>query len=67
MRAAVEAQLRDLHNREAGLGDSLLLTHIAEAISTATGETDHKLTSPLADVTAATNQLLVFGGITWLG
>jgi uncharacterized phage protein gp47/JayE len=56
-----------LHNREAGLGDSLLLTHIAEAISTATGETDHKLTSPLADVTAATNQLLVFGGITWLG
>ena len=67
VRAAVEAQLRDLHNREAGLGDSLLLTHIAEAISTATGETDHKLTSPLADVTAATNQLLVFGGITWLG
>ncbi|MDQ0670200.1 baseplate J/gp47 family protein [Pseudomonas sp. W2I6] len=67
VRAAVEAQLRDLHNREAGLGDSLLLTHIAEAISTATGETDHTLTSPLADVTAATNQLLVFGGITWLG
>lgn len=66
VRAAVEAQLRDLHNREAGLGETLLLTHIAEAISTATGETDHKLTSPLADVTAATNQLLVFGGITWL-
>ncbi|WP_330564527.1 baseplate J/gp47 family protein [Pseudomonas yamanorum] len=66
VRAAVEAQLRDLHNREAGLGDTLLLTHIAEAISTATGETDHTLTNPLADVTAATNQLLVFGGITWL-
>jgi uncharacterized phage protein gp47/JayE len=31
VRAAVEAQLRDLHNREAGLGDTLLLTHIAEA------------------------------------
>ncbi|MFK3824348.1 baseplate J/gp47 family protein [Pseudomonas yamanorum] len=66
VRAAVEAQLRDLHNREAGLGDTLLLTHIAEAISTATGETDHTLANPLADVTAATNQLLVFGGITWL-
>ncbi|NVZ49431.1 baseplate J/gp47 family protein [Pseudomonas sp. B6002] len=67
VRAAVEAQLRDLHSREAGLGDTLLLSHIAEAISSATGETDHRLASPVADVTAANNQLLVFGGITWVG
>lgn len=66
VRAAVEAQLRDLHNREAGLGETLLLSHIAEAISSASGETDHLLASPVADVSAADNQLLVFGGITWL-
>ncbi|ROM99162.1 baseplate J/gp47 family protein [Pseudomonas brassicacearum] len=66
VRAAVEAQLRDLHNREAGLGETLLLTHIAEAISSATGESDHKLVAPAADVTAASNQLLTFGGCVWL-
>ncbi|APC15659.1 baseplate J protein [Pseudomonas frederiksbergensis] len=66
VRAAVEAQLRDLHNREAGLGDTLLLTHIAEAISSATGESDHKLVAPAADVTAGSNQLLTFGGCVWL-
>jgi uncharacterized phage protein gp47/JayE len=66
VRAAIEAQLRDLHNREAGLGETLLLTHIAEAISSATGETDHKLTAPSADVVAASNQLLTFGGCVWL-
>ncbi|CAN1599401.1 baseplate J/gp47 family protein [Pseudomonas mediterranea] len=66
VRAAVEAQLRDLHNREAGLGETLLLTHIAEVISSATGETDHTLIAPVADVIAASNQLLTFGGCVWL-
>ncbi|MFJ4143530.1 baseplate J/gp47 family protein [Pseudomonas sp. NPDC089734] len=65
VRAAVQAQLMDLHNREAGLGETLLLTHIAEAISGATGETDHVLSSPVANVQANPNQLLVFGGIVW--
>lgn len=66
VRAAVEAQLRDLHHREAGLGETLLLTHIAEAISSAAGENDHKLMAPSADVPAANNQLLTFGGCVWL-
>ncbi|MCV4343107.1 baseplate J/gp47 family protein [Pseudomonas capsici] len=65
VRSAVEAQLLDLHNREAGLGETLLLTHIAEAISGATGETDHVLLSPVANVQAAGNELLTFGGILW--
>lgn len=65
VRAAVEDQLRDLHNREAGLGQTLLLSHIREAISSATGEQDHRLLAPLADVPAANNQLLVFGGCQW--
>jgi len=66
IRAAIQAQLIDLHDREAGLGETLLLTHIAQAISGAAGETDHDLVSPVADVPAGTNQLLTFGGITWL-
>lgn len=65
VRAAVEDQLRDLHSREAGLGQTLLLSHIREAISSATGEQDHQLLAPLADVPAANNQLLVFGGCQW--
>ncbi|WP_448645400.1 baseplate J/gp47 family protein [Pseudomonas mediterranea] len=66
IRAAIQAQLIDLHDREAGLGETLLLTHIAQAISGAAGETDHDLVSPAADVPAGVNQLLTFGGITWL-
>ncbi|PMY37930.1 MULTISPECIES: baseplate J/gp47 family protein [Pseudomonas] len=66
VRAAVEAQLRDLHNREAGLGDTLLISHIREAISSAAGENDHRLSVPAADVPAASNQLLTFGGCIWL-
>lgn len=65
VRAAVEAQLLDLHNREAGLGEKLLISHIRETISGAVGETDHVLVSPLADVPAANNQLLTFGGCLW--
>jgi len=66
VRAAVEAELRDLHDREAGLGETLLLSHIREAISSAEGETDHTLISPVANVTAEPNELLTFGGIEWV-
>lgn len=65
-RAAVAGQLQDLHNREAGLGDGLLISHIRESISSATGEIDHQLVAPLADVPAASNQLLTYGGCQWL-
>lgn len=66
VRAAVSVQLQDLHSREAGLGDKLLISHIRESISSATGETDHELVAPTADVAAASNQLLTFGGCLWL-
>ncbi|PHX39826.1 baseplate J protein [Pseudomonas sp. NZIPFR-PS2] len=66
VRAAVVVQLQDLHNREAGLGDTLLISHIRESISSATGETDHDLVLPAADVPSASNQLLTFGGCLWL-
>lgn len=66
IRNAITASLNDLHEREAGLGDTLLISHIREAISGAAGETDHSLTLPAANVPAAANELLTFGGITWL-
>lgn len=65
VRAAVEAQLRDLHNREADLGVPLLISHIREAISSAGGEYDHSLTAPAADVPAGKSELLTFGGCVW--
>ncbi|MFS8930940.1 baseplate J/gp47 family protein [Cupriavidus taiwanensis] len=66
VRAAVEAELRDLILREGIPGGTLLLSHIREAISIAAGETDHVLVSPAANVAAPVGQLAVFGSITWM-
>jgi len=66
VRAAITEQLMDLHHREAGLGETLLISHIREAVSGSAGETDHQLITPLTDRVAAVNELRTFGGITWL-
>lgn len=66
IRAAVEAALVDLHNRESDLGGVMLNSHVREAISGATGERDHVLQSPSGDVQAAGNELLTYGGVRWL-
>ncbi|NBB17561.1 baseplate J protein [Caulobacter sp. SLTY] len=65
VRAAVEAELKDLLAREAAVGADLLLTHIAEAISIAAGETDHELASPTADVAVDPEEIVVLGTIDW--
>lgn len=65
VRAAVIAELSDLHEREAGLGTPLLLSHIREAVSAAEGETDNVVVTPAADVAAAANELLTVGTFTW--
>jgi uncharacterized phage protein gp47/JayE len=65
VRQAVAAQLADLHAREAGLGSTLLISHIREAVSGAQGETDNVVVAPTADVNANANQLLTVGNITW--
>jgi uncharacterized phage protein gp47/JayE len=70
-KAAVEANLRDMLLREAepegGAGEGrVLLSHLREAISLATGETDHVLVSPVADITPTTGHMVTFGSITWL-
>ncbi|MGX1127306.1 baseplate J/gp47 family protein [Pseudomonas sp. HLS-6 TE3448] len=65
VRRSVEAALVDLHNRESDLGAGLLWTHIGEALSGALGERDHQLISPAADVVAARNEMLTYGGVLW--
>ncbi|TJZ78797.1 baseplate J/gp47 family protein [Chitiniphilus eburneus] len=65
VRDAVIASLKDLHTREAAPGATLLRSHITEAISLASGEIDHTLVSPTADVTAEQLEMTVFGGVTW--
>lgn len=70
VRAAVEAQLAALILDEAvpedGTGSGvLLLSHIREAISVAVGETDHSLTSPTANVTPTTGQIVTLGTVTF--
>lgn len=66
VRVAVEAELRDLHRREAAPGSNFLISHISEAISIATGEFDHELQSPVADLEYDTGVMPVFGAIAWL-
>lgn len=65
VRTAVMAELADLHEREAGLGETLLISHIREAVSSAEGEADNVVVSPTANVTAGANELLTVGTITW--
>ena len=65
VRDAIEAELRDLIQREAIPGGTLLISHIREAISVAAGEQDHVLSSPTENQTVPSYQVITFGGITW--
>lgn len=65
IRAAIEAQLEDLFARKSEPGGTIFLSQMREAISLATGEEDHVLVSPNADVTASAGQLKVLGTISY--
>ena len=65
VRAAVEAELRDLILREAEPEGTLLVSHIREAISIAAGEADHTITRPTVDATAGAGRIFVMGEIDW--
>lgn len=70
VQAAVTAELTDLLRREAepsdGLGSGTIrISHIREAISIASGETNHVLTAPAADVVPAAGHICTMGVITW--
>ena len=64
-KAAIEAELRDLHRREAVPGGTLLITHIREAISISAGEYDHTLVAPTENEVADIGEISTFGTITW--
>lgn len=66
VKAAVAAELQDLLMREAEPGKTIVLSHIREAISLATGETNYIMTTPNADVAHGTGYIATFGVITWL-
>lgn len=65
IRAAVIAELKDMHARDAIPGATLLRTHMDEAISIAMGENDHHLDAPAANVTCEPGELATFGGVVW--
>jgi len=70
VQAAVESAIKALLLRESkvedGTGNATLpVSHIREAISTATDEEDHVITSPAADVTLNKGELLTPGIFTW--
>lgn len=65
VKAAVQAELQDLIQREAKPGGTILLSHIREAISIAAGEDNYVMSSPNADVTNTTGNISIFGIITW--
>ncbi len=62
---AVIAEVKDLFRREAEHNGTVHLSRINEAISRASGEFDHQLTSPNADVTAVYGEIPVPGTFTW--
>lgn len=66
VKAAVEAELRDLHRRDAEPGGGLLISRIREAVSIAAGESDNTVLAPTANVTTTTGELAVFGSIQWV-
>ncbi|TFW71408.1 baseplate J protein [Methylotenera oryzisoli] len=66
VKAAVEAELKDLLTREASPSATILLSHIREAISIAAGESNYTMMVPSADITHSTGQIAVMGVITWL-
>lgn len=65
VRAAVEAELRDLFISESEPGKSIYISHVRAAISAAAGEVDHELVSPTDNPQAGANELLTLGTIKW--
>ena len=65
IRAAVQAELQDLLLRDGKPGATIYLSRIREAISLATGEFQHALTSPSANVTHTAGQMPSLGTIAW--
>ena len=62
---AVTAEIADLVLRASEPGGTILVSHLREAISTAAGETDHVLVSPVANVVVSADEISVEGAVTF--
>ena len=65
VRAAITAEIKDLLLREADPGQTLLLSHLREAVSQAAGETDYVMREPGANIRHDTGQIATLGTLTW--
>lgn len=65
VRAAVEAELRDMIRRVAVPGGIVPVSKIWEAVSIATGEESHSITAPVGNVTHATGEIATLGEVTY--
>jgi uncharacterized phage protein gp47/JayE len=61
----VYAEIEALLFREGVPNSTVLLSHIDEVISTATGETDHLLVTPSASIVLSRKQVAVIGTVTF--
>lgn len=65
IRGAIAAALTSFIAREAEIGQPLSASRLSEAISSASGEFRHRITSPAGDVASAPRELAQLGAITW--
>ncbi len=65
IQAAVRTQLDDCIKEFGGPGETVAISQLYEAIGAAVGEIKHRIINPVADITAATNQVQVLGSITF--
>ena len=66
LRAAIEASLAAVFEREAAPEGVIRLSHLREAVSQTPGEEDHEITVPAASPTADPGSILVLGTVTWV-
>lgn len=66
VQASITNQIKDLFTREGIPGGTIYLSWIWEAISLATGNKHHVLTSPSADIVLSTGALPILGTITYV-
>ena len=65
IRAAILVELADQIQRDAEPGGTIRRSRLIEAISRATGESYHTLTTPSADVTHAAGHIATLGAVTF--
>ena len=65
VKVAVEAELKDMIRRIAVPGGTIPLSKIWEAVSVASGEESHTITTPSASVTHEVGEIAILGDVTY--